>query len=213
MKAIFLYLTIILLFLLACNKEEDEPRTPVLAGVFNSSMNYKEWNPAFQVTLQHDGMRNMDYGKDSLDINQDGSYDVIISQNNLRFNSSANNNSIDIFPFYYLSLKNGLSIAVIKEPNFTVINQLSNAYWVDTIAYKTNLENITNWSDSYSNNLSYATPPTVFFGYDGPWYGLSNKEAYIAMRIHTSSRYRYGWIKVNVTSPEKVSIISYALEK
>lgn len=211
MKAIFLYLSILLLFLLACNK--DEPKAPVLAGVFNSSMNYKEWNPAFQVTLQHDAMRNMDYGEDSLDINQDGNYDIIISQKNLLGNPSANANSNDIYPFYNLSVKNGVAIAVIKETNFTVINRLSNAFWVDTIAYKANLGDITGWSDNFTNILSYATPPTVFFGYDGPWYGLSNKEKYIAMRIHTNLRYRYGWIKIHVTSPQKISIISYALQK
>lgn len=211
MKAVFHCLPIFLLFLWACNKA-DEPKAPVLAGVFNSSMNYKEWNPGFQVVLHHDAMLNMDYGKDSLDINQDGSYDIIISQNNL-LHFSAEDNSVDIFPSYYLSVKNGVAIAIIKEEYFTVINKISNAFWVDTITYKANLENITDWSDNYPNNLSYATPPTIFFGYYGPWYGLSNKEAYIAMRIHTNTRYRYGWIKVHVTSPQNVSILSYALEK
>ncbi|HET6555700.1 MAG TPA: hypothetical protein VFG54_00205 [Prolixibacteraceae bacterium] len=212
MKNSLYYILTALLLFSSCQKE-DEPLTPILAGVVDKAMIYKELNPALQVTLKHDVMRNIDYGKDSMDINQDGSFDIIISQTNLLSNFSANDNSKDIFPFYSLRVKNGVAIAVIEETYFVVINQISNTFWVDTIAYKANLENITDWSDNYPNIWNYETPPTIFFGYDGPWYGLSNEEKYIAVRIKANLRYRYGWIKILVNYPQSVSIISYALEE
>jgi hypothetical protein len=211
MKALLYYMPLLLLLISACDKV-DEPRKPVWAGVYDNTMDYTELNPALEIALKHDSLWNVDYGVDSLDIDQDGSFDIIISQRiptDYNYPSSTTN---DTYPFYKLNLKNGIEVAYKMETYYIGHGQTSSAQWIDTIAYKENVLDITSWTESNIYRFLWVDPPTIFWGSNGPWYNLINTERYIAIRKYTSSRYCYGWIKVKVVSREHLSFVSFALE-
>jgi hypothetical protein len=52
-----------------------------------------------------------------------------------------------------------------------------------------------------------------FVSYNGFWYEVTNTEMYIGLRMKINSDYKYGWIKVNALSREKITFLSYAIEK
>lgn len=212
MKALWYGPCILLLFFSSCQKDDD-PLTPVLAGVYVDAMSYNELNPALQIAFIHDPILNIEQGEDSLDINQDGSHDIIISQRNLLGNSPANANPNDTYPFCKLSIRNGVEVATKEECYYIGHGQTSSVNWVDTVAYQTNVTDIANWSESNRIIFMWVSPPTIFWGSDGPWYHLSNEEKYVAFRMKINARYRYGWIKVLVTSRERIAVVSYAMEK
>lgn len=207
-----LYCLLLILFLLpAC--QEDEPAAIVLAGVYDSRMLYHELNPALELTLTEDALLQVAYGEDSLDLNQDGSFDVIISGRiplDYKYNKTTTN---DTYPFFRLYLKNTVEVAYEKETYYIGLGQTSSTQWIDTIAYKENVRNITTWTESNIYRFMWVDPPTIFWGTDGPWFNLVNSERYIAIRQLSGSHYRYGWIKVKEASREKIAIASYALEK
>jgi hypothetical protein len=58
----------------------------------------------------------------------------------------------------------------------------------------------------------WAIPPVGTAPY-GPWYNLTNEEKYIGIRMKIGSRFKYGWIKMNVISREDMQFLSYAMEK
>lgn len=207
MKALLYYLVIFLVLLFAC-KKEDEPRKSVWAGVYDDAMEYTELNPALEIVLKHDSILNVDYGGDSLDIDNDGNYDIIFVQRNQVGNPPVN----DTYPYYMLRMKNEVEVASKNERYIIGHGQYSTAIWIDTIAYQTNVAAITNWSESDHIICMWAEPGSLFKPSNGPWYKLFNTERYVAIRKYTSSRYCYGWIKVKVVSHERLSFISFALE-
>ncbi|HLN74962.1 MAG: hypothetical protein ACM3O8_14430 [Methylococcaceae bacterium] len=212
MKVLIYWLFILLLLLSAC-KKDDEPGTSFLAGIYDDSMNYREINPGLQISFKYDSLLNVNYGKDSLDINLDGSYDIIISQRNLLGNPTENTNRNNTYPYMMLGVKNGVEVAIKNECFIIGHGQYSTISWVDTIAYKTNVAGITNWSESNRIVYMWVEPPSIFRPSNGPWYNLANTERYVAFRMGINSQYRYGWIKFIVASHEKITVISYALEK
>lgn len=212
MKNSLYNLLIVLVVFSSCQKD-DEPHRPVPAGVYDEAMDYTSLNPVLQITFVHDSILNIEYGKDSLDIDKDESFDIIISQRNLLGNTPTNINPNDTYPFCSLHVKNGVEVAIHNETYYIGHGQTSSVDWVDTIAYQTNLTNLLAWSESNRTVFMWLSPPTIFWGTDGPWYGLIDEEKYVAFRIKTKARYRYGWIRVMVTSRERMAVVGLAVEK
>lgn len=212
MKALWYGLFLLLLLFSSCKKEQ-EPRTPVLAGIYDGAMDHRELNPALQITFRYDSLLNINFGEDSLDLNQDGSYDIIISQRNLLGNPAAGVNRNDTYPYGRLSVKNGAEVAIKNERYIIGHGQYSTVSWVDTIAFNTNVAGLAYWSESNRMVYLWVEAPTIFRPTDGTWYKLADTEKYVAFRMNINSRYRYGWIKILVTSREKIAVTSYAMEK
>lgn len=206
----FVKCLILFLVLLSCEKEDD--RKPVLAGVYDNDFIFHEFSPALKVDLKLDTLNNYYHGSDSMDINLDGSYDLIISQRILTDTANPDRSNYKNYPFCRLTLKNGLQVATKKECFPVGHGQTSEVNWVDTLQYQTRIDNFEQWSSNISH-MMWAVPPTIFWGSDGCWYNLVNAERYIGIRMKINSRYKFGWIKVHQTSREEVSYISFALEK
>ncbi len=210
MKITF-YIIIFALIISSCKK--DEFRKPVLAGVNDSNMFFYEFNPNYLTNFKTDTLLNLKFGIDSIDLNLDGKFDLLISQ---RFFTEwsdtiriVNNN----FPYCKLTLKNDLEVAIKNEDYYIGLGQTSNVDWVDTLQFENRIENITDWSKTNVNIWMWVIPPTGFWGSYGSWYNLINTEKYIGIRMKFDSGYKFGWIKINQINRENLRFLSYAIEK
>lgn len=157
-------------------------------------------------------MKNRYIGADSLDINLDGKFDLTINQRKPLESINPNYYTIDNFPAFWITMKNGLEAATKIEYYGLGHGQYGNVSWIDTLNYKSRIDNIPDWSANISHSL-WSVPPTLRWGSYGCWYNLTNTEKYIAIRMKIDSRYKYGWIKVNEKSRENMLFLSSALEK
>lgn len=216
-----------LLLLCSCDKEKEE-RIPVMAGVTNSDMLYYEYNPPLELQLQLDTLKKIKLGIDSIDIDLDGKFDIIINQR-IFFDWSDNYNRSNLgkdnFPFIGLRLKNKFEVAY-KDLSFPLgLGAFYNVQMVDTIPYQARLDKITEWHDSnmhssayigyYNNSIWFwGAPPASFWLWNyGSWYELINKEMFIGIRTKFDTRYKLGWVKIKVFNHDKFEILSYAIEK
>jgi len=199
------------MLLSSCKKEE--PRKAVFAGIYYSTLDYHEFNPSLKVKLEFDSSLNTSYGVDSIDINSDGNFDLIIKQRIRLDNNPAHHITDSDFPYCRLTLKNGLEVATKNEIYYIGLGQTNNVDWADTIQYNSRIDTISEWTDPNASIWMWVVPPTGLWGSNGCWYNLTNAEKYIGLRMKINSRYKLGWIKVNEISRENILFISYAIEK
>jgi hypothetical protein len=229
-RYIFLLNLLFLLLLGSCRKKVIEEITfPVFAGVYNDEMLFREFEPPLQIQLQTDTLQNIQYGIDSIDIDLDGSFDILVLQRiYLDWSDNFNRNELkkDNFPFIGLNLKNGFNIAFKRMSFPTGQGSYNSVAMVDTILHNTRLDKITDWENSNSGFVNYmgyfnnaiwmwGAPPTTYWllGNYGPWYSLINREIYIGIRKGNGNDSKLGWIKIKIYSRDKFEIMSYAIEK
>ncbi len=206
----FSYLLFTILFIFSSCKKEDTGKI-VLAGIYNTDLFFYEFSPPLKVELSLDTLTNNYSGEDSIDINQDDLFDLIISHR-IHIPPESGTPSYDHFPFYKLTLKNGLQVATKVQSYPTGHGQSSDVNWVDTLNYEARIDKSCDWSESNIFRLMWAIPPVVTAPY-GPWYNLTNEEKYIGIRMQIDSRPKYGWIKVKVISRDDMQFLNYALKK
>lgn len=218
MKTLIIPILIILLVLYSCNKDDSELEiltleNHIFAGDYDANFIFKEFNPPLKIDLITDSLHNFKYGIDSIDINSDGMFDLIISQ---RFFMDRNNTVQTInnnnYPFCSLTLKNGLEVANKKETFNIGHGQTSSVLWVDTLEYNKRIDHINDWSVTNTKIWMWVVPPTSFWGSYGCWYSLSETEKYIGIRMKSDAAYKFGWIRVNQDSRENFEFISFAIE-
>ena len=221
---------LLLLILNSCNKDViEEITSPVFAGAYNDSMLFHELNPPLHIHLQTDTLQNIQYGIDSIDIDLDGSFDILCIQRiYLDWSDNFNRNYLkkDNFPFIGLKLKNGFNIAFKRMSFPSGLGTYNSVAMVDTILQNTRLDKITDWQNSntgfvnymgYYNNAiwMWGVPPASYWllGNYGPWYNIINRDMYIGIRKENDNDSKLGWIKVKIYSRDKFEIMSYAIER
>lgn len=209
MKTLILYFFVILLIFSSCSK--DDTGKAVIAGIYDSDLFYSEFSPPLKVELSLDTLTGNYIGEDSIDINQDGNFDVFISHR-IHLPPESGTPSYDHFPYFRLTLKNDLQVATKLQSYPVGHGQLDDVNWVDTLSYKTRVDTWSDWSESNETRTMRAIPPVSTAPY-GPWYNLTNEEKYIGIRMKIDSQFKYGWIKVKVISRDDMQFLSYALEK
>lgn len=216
---IVIYSIIYLFLLSACNKEEE--RTRIMAGITNSDMLYYEYNPPLELKLQPDLSGEIKFGIDSIDIDLDGDYDIVIRQrmhtnSELMYYDYENDN----FPYIGLLLKNDFEVAYKNVSVILGQGAFSSIRLVDALYYENRIDKIENWDNSKKNLYAefqngqiwlWGDPPTPWFS-TGPWFRLNNIEVYIGIRQKTETEYKFGWIKLKVSTRNKFEAISYAIE-
>jgi hypothetical protein len=213
MKTLLYYIFIFLFISSSCSKEET--RQAVIAGIYDTSFIYGELSPPLKVELTLDTLTDNYQGNDSIDINQDGVYDLFISQR-IHFPPPSGTPTWEQFPYYRLTSRNGLEVATKTESYPVGMGQYNSVNWVDALNYENRIDNISEWSGSNVVRTMWAIPPISTYGFaltNGPWYNLTNVIKYIGIRMKIGSRYKYGWIKMNEISRENMLFLSYALEK
>lgn len=210
MKNFFYYALTFLLFFSACKK--DEPINPVSAGFYDNSFDYHEFSSPLKVELTFDSLTNNYFGRDSIDINQDGVYELEISHR-VHITPPSGIPSFAEFPYYRVTLKNGLQVAIQLECYAVGMGQTDCVKFVDPLDYGSSIDKISKWSDSNTTCQMWVIPPIIQKITYGPWYNLTNAVAYVGIRMKVGKHYKLGWIKVNEISRENILFVSYALEK
>lgn len=210
MKTIFVLAAVLSAIFCSCNTDE---RTPVFAGVYDSEFIYYEYPTPLQVELKLNSATNYYSGIDSIDINLDGEYDILIIQH-LQIPHLNSEPTQDLFPYCRLLAMNGTEIA-IKEMGYGVGHGYYNyVSWIDSLNLKTRIDNLSEWSMTNELRSMWFVPsPGSFLHNFGYWYEITNPEMYIGIRMKIGSDYKYGWIKVDATSRENMRFMSYAIEK
>lgn len=205
-----LYISFIIMFIFSsCSKENTVKM--VSAGIYDADFIYNEFSPPLKVDLKLDTITDNYIGIDSIDINMDGVSDIIISHR-LHLPPESGTPSYEHFPYFRLSLKNGLQV-VTKIQSYSVGHgSNSDVNWIDTLNYNTLINNNSDWSEDDVSIMMWARPPVGSAPY-GPWYNLTNEEMYIGIKMKIDSQCKYGWIRVKVISNEDISFLSFALEK
>lgn len=211
MKTSIYSIFVFLLFFYSCKKEEY--RNPVFAGVYDSSFTFHEFNPPLKVNLKLDSLNNFYIGADSLDINLDGNFDLIIKQRMYLDITKPNYYTYDTYPYCLLTFRNGLEFSKKNQYYIQGHGQYGTNVGIDTLNYKNRIDNISEWSGTDTNAAMWLDPDSPRSSSNGVWFYLTNAEKYIGIRMKINSRFKYGWIKVNEVSRENISFISYALEK
>jgi hypothetical protein len=192
--------------------EKDESRKAVYAGIYDTTYIYYEFVPPLKVLIQWDSLNYYGDGKDSIDLNLDGNFDLVISFHLLNWDSFISSNDHNPkFPYYKLIPKNGLEFVSQKESIGVHENSTVSMIWIDTIQFNERIDNISSWSSNETNMWSSTYYDNLFS--NGCWFTLNNTEMYIGLRMKKDSIYKYGWIKVNGISRENILFLSYALEK
>ena len=210
MKKYILHILSLLLILSSCRKEE--PQNPVMAGEYDTNFIYYQFPTPLVVELKYDSATNYYSGTDSIDVNLDGAYDLIINQH-LQIPQLTDIITYELFPYCKLTPKNGLELAVCIQSYPAGFGTYTTVDWVASINFRERIDEITDWSESSKFRFMWCNAPDPFVFYHGFWYEVTNAEMYIGLRMKTNSKYKLGWIKVNALSRENTSILSYAIEK
>jgi hypothetical protein len=206
MLRILKFFVVGILIMYSCKKEENEKL--IFAGQADSNFIFNSFSIPLKINLNFDSINSLRMGYDSIDIDQDGKYDLIISLK-LYNNSNLSSN----FSNCNLILKNGLEIAIKKE--YYPISSggpMGSISWADTIRLKQRIDNISLWSTNESSLFLWSEIPSNTLT-QGCWYHIDNPEMYIGLRIKKLSQYKYGWIRLNNTSRENILLNSFAIEK
>jgi hypothetical protein len=218
MKLTHVFIINILFFLIlsSCSKDEiEEITSTVFAGISNDSMFCHEFNPPWQITLQTDTLKNINYGIDSIDINSDSRYDIAISQRIfLDWNDNFNRAYLEEYnyPFTRLIPRNGLEVA-IKRHKVSMPHDNSHVEtWVDTLSFNYPINNKMDWSGANSFYTMWCVTSSLYQGTYGTWFYVKEEERFIGIRMKMQSEYKFGWIKINQKSRNNLEILSYAIE-
>lgn len=214
MKLTQILLLAVIIPLTGCDKDEKNPdtaKTSVFAGKHVTNMLFTEFNPQVQPVLTLDSTGYL-FGSDSLDINADGSYDIIIEEQ-IWPDDSFPGGSTTEYPFALLTLKNNLC-AVLKNETFPIgLGQTTTVTWIDTLLLNSRIDTTHVWSEPNAKHYLWVVPPATFWGSNGPWYNLTETERYIGLKLTTSSGTKYGWLKCYQKSRKEPVFVSCAIQK
>ncbi len=208
--------TICILFIitiLSCKKDpllsNDINETPVYAGIYDTSFNYHEFSPSIAISVTWDSLNLYGYGKDSIDIDLNGSYDIIIDVSFLNYDSiHLLNGSPNPYPHYGLKLRNGMKVAIYEEFYPIGMGAFGSFVWIDTLQYGKRIDQISEWNEYECIEMWMKDLPPVALS-NGCWY-YAESTKYIGIRKDNN---KFGWIEIDATDYENLIFVRYAIKK
>ncbi len=207
---------IILTSFISCN-DEFKNTNFVLAGMCDSSYIYHEYLPPLAVKTELNITTGFYEGTDSIDLNLDGNFDLIISLR-LHPNDTIYEKGKSLYyPTCRMDLKNGFEVA-IKKMNYSCGHGYCNQTpFIEAFEYGSDVSRFSEWSEGETNQTLWNIfPPYV--GYPGGWWSfVKSEDMFIGFRHkHNGPKntfyYYYGWIKVNALDHQNMTFTSYAME-
>lgn len=201
----------LVLTLISCKKEnEGNPIfvNQIKAGKTNAgSMTFDTLNPGVTLTMVWDAQNLYAYGSDSIDINDDGSYDFVFTSVHLNEDSLhlLNGQMPNPFPYFSVDPMNGYSIKVKTESVPIGLGQTTQAYWADSLAFNATISVNDSWSGS-ELKLWGENPQSIPLSF-GPWYACGK-----TMYLGFNRLNKLGWIEVDATDRMNIVIKSFSFQ-
>jgi len=212
-----IFYLLILVLISSCKNEDYINENTVFAGEVKSSYIYHEFSPVLIVKTKLDTLSGFSAGRDSIDLNLDGNFDMIINlflhPNDTAFKTGGKY----FYPFCRLLFKNGFEVAN-KGFQYACGHGICNyAPFVDALEYDTDISHYPDWYSGDKEQTMWIITPAGSGYPPGWWYYAENKEMFVGIRQkHAGSKksfyYNYGWIKLYFVSHHNMSFISYAME-
>lgn len=217
----YYFLIIFLVFVFdSCNEEGEKiiESDIVYAGEYEAHYIHHEFSPPLKIKTKLDSVTGFSSGTDSIDLDLDGNFDLIISDYLHPEDTAYEIGTKRFFPSCRLLFKNNFEVA-IKGFQYACGHGVCNyAPFIEAFEYNSDINHFEfDWYMGNENKTLWLITPEGSGFPRGWWYYANEEERYIGIRIkeQLNSRtyyYRYGWIKVNATNHNDMSFIEYALE-
>jgi hypothetical protein len=206
-----------LMFLISysCKKKTDPPIDEISckAGIYDNNYNYVELESFPDLNMMWDTQNLYASGSDSIDLDNDGLNDLILSMSYYETDSA----HLIIgypnpFPGFRVTAKNGFQLNCMHDIAYHGMGASSTYYFPDTLSYGNDVKTAAYWkSGSFWQENPIPTQLTF-----GPWYNAS-KVYFMGFRKAISTGfgayYKYGWVKIDCTNRYEPVFISYAIAK
>jgi hypothetical protein len=217
-----IYFILIGLLFTACKKEKDlvpeqdvdatssSSSVGIFAGVYDTSFTYTQLQPAMEIIVTWDNQNLYGLGSDSLDIDADGNYDLIMNLSLLNMDSVHLLSGFPSpFPYCVIRTNNGLEVNMETEIYPIGLGQEASADFVADMALNESINQSSDWLyPSTSGAVIWAeNPGTVGVPPYGDWYYI-NATRYIGIQLNN----KFGWIEVDATDAKNPKIVSYAIQ-
>jgi hypothetical protein len=214
MKQMITYLFLCLLIMAGCKKEDQTPSTLVTLNDNSSSWNIKDFAPAYTFSVDWDPNNLYGSAQDSLDLDDDGQYDVAFHLNLL------NQDSIHLLgggtpsPFPgFNAYSSGWEIASEKELMYAGLGTVVTFYWIKPLMIGYDLTNHDVWKTSANIWQENPIPLQLSFG---PWYSIQDIR-YIGLKKNRTFGDivlpLYSWIELDCTDRQNPKIVRMAVHK
>ncbi len=209
---------IILTSFISCN-DEFQNTNVVLAGMYNSSYIYHEYLPPLAVKTELNITTGFYEGTDSIDLNLDGNFDLIISLRLHPNDTIYEKGGRHYYPTCRMDFKNGFEVAMKGIPYSCGHGICNHAPFIAALEYGSDVSHFPEWSESKTNQTLWSIWPDDFgFKMPGGWWSfVKSEDMYIGFRHkHNGPKntiyYYYGWIKVNALDHQNMTFTSCAME-
>jgi len=183
-------------------------QNPVYAGKYDDTYNYIKFSPVKNIQIKWDSLNFYGFGSDSIDLDQDGIFDMIFE---LALINEDSLHLIDEFtfplPYFAITPKNQLDLSCYYEYFYVGLNQTVKVEFLESLSYNDRIDTITNWlSSTDGKQLMWDTNPGFFIDPSfGKWYDAVGNY-YLGIRING----KYGWIEIDNANRFDPLIKSYA---
>lgn len=205
-------LVLTLILVVSCKKDKvEEPITPVNSievGNYDNSYNHEVLSSPMILFPNWDAQNLYGYDQDSLDIDQDGSYDLTFRLAMLNPDSIhlLQGNYPNPFPNLSVTPNNSFEIAYTTENYYGGMGAVYAFHWAEFLMQNDAISENHDWWNSFIHMWS-ENPLGGSVSY-GPWYSVSDT-GYVAIKQNN----KLGWIKIDATVHDTVKVLEYAIQQ
>ena len=187
------------------------------AGIYDSTFVYHHFSPPLKIKTELDTITGFSSGSDSIDLDLDGNFDLIINIYLHLSDTAYEVGSKRFFPYCKLLFRNNFEVATKGYQYACGHGYCNYAPFVDAFEYDTEISHYKyDWYLGSEEQTMWLITPSGS-GFPPGWWYYADKEMYIGIRIkeqlnNKTDYYRYGWIKVNAHSFHDLTFIDFALE-
>jgi hypothetical protein len=213
-KAAYILCSIIIpTLILSCEKTNTRKdvlkNREVYAGQYDSSLIYHEFDPPWELAFVWDNENIYGLGKDSMDIDSDKDFDIMISAfiinpekiDLIDFSQSA-------YPSYSIELENNFSLAVCTELFPIGQGSVGTAEFVDTLNFGVRVDVLSAWSETLPFVDMWQSNPGFMAPSEGSWFHAGGIK-YIGLKKDS----KHGWIEVDATDANHLKFTRFAVQK
>lgn len=201
---------------LSC-KDEFTYTNEIYAGRVNFPNVYHEFISPMSIKTELNSTTGFYEGVDSLDLNEDRIYDIIISLRLHPKDTIYKKGDRYYYPTCKFEMKNGFEVAIGAFPYNCGHGYCATADFIAALEYGKDISHFPKWSGSNTKQTLWNIILYSVSTFPGGWWSfVKSEEMYIGIKRKDkgpkSTNYTYGWIRVNAISHQKMTIAGFYME-